>query len=629
MGIIMNHETKLILIIPILLLVVSQNASAFLPLTPGTIIIQNQNTYTSSNQGTYNKTLANNVLVNSQGNRINFINSTNNPIHVVNDPTRNQVNITIADTTGAGAVTSVNALTGALNIVGVAGNTTVTSAVTTITVNTAYNVVTTGLSPQTITKALTLNQLILGGDEDVGSNALSNAGHKSTLPTTSGTLCQSNQSSTCGAADGITSINGDGTGAQTISAGQGITVGNAGATHTVSTNFKVNNITCGANTFFNSYNNATGIYNCGSPTATGVVSLNFTTSSDFDFNILPRSLAWMTLDGQVFNTHLKPAIMASNLTSTVTANHQYTGSNLLFENPAKTFDTALTGGAVTANRTLNLPAITGTDTLGALGLAQSWSAKNTFTGNVDFTDAGTAIYSFDSSGPVIRNPAKTFGTTIANSAITANRTLNLPLITGTDTLGALNTAETWTGNQQFTTTSALFENAAKTFATTLAGGAQTANRTINMPVTIQTETMAIKPVINFTASSNKTGTTTFTMLGDGVTLTPTVTGRASITVSGYTSNSVAADGGAIQIRQVTGGCPANAAAVTGTALGSNVKIWDKVSTASSAGSLYPFSITVQTTGLTINQKYCFELTQQAITGGTFTVFNVMWAAEEI
>ncbi len=45
--------------------------------------------------GTYNKTLANNVVVNSNGNRINFINSTGNPIHLVNDPTRNQVNVTI------------------------------------------------------------------------------------------------------------------------------------------------------------------------------------------------------------------------------------------------------------------------------------------------------------------------------------------------------------------------------------------------------------------------------------------------------------------------------------------------------------------------------------------------------
>lgn len=46
--------------------------------------------------GTYNKTLANNVVVNSNGNRINFINGTGTPVNVKNDPTRNQVNITLA-----------------------------------------------------------------------------------------------------------------------------------------------------------------------------------------------------------------------------------------------------------------------------------------------------------------------------------------------------------------------------------------------------------------------------------------------------------------------------------------------------------------------------------------------------
>ena len=130
--------------------------------------------------------------------------------------------------------------------------------------------------------------------------------------------------------------------------------------------------------------------------------------------------------------------------------------------------------------------------------------------------------------------------------------------------------------------------------------------------------------INFTSSSNKTGTASYNMLGDGVTLTPIITGRASITVSGYAMQDTSSSGGAIQIRQITGGCPSNGNAVTGTALGSNIK-----TTMISSTFKIPFSITVQTTGLSINQKYCFELSQQSITSGTFTVFNVMWAAQEI
>lgn len=158
---------------------------------------------------------------------------------------------------------------------------------------------------------------------------------------------------------------------------------------------------------------------------------------------------------------------------------------------------------------------------------------------------------------------------------------------------------------------------------------QTANQFVNIPYATGTQTFSFKPVINFTVSSNKTGTTGYTMLGDGVTLTPTVTGRIEVTVSGYGSDSLVSDGGAVQIRQVTGGCPSNGVAVTGTALGSNVKMMNPTSTASSVATRFPFSMTVQTTGLSISQKYCFELTQQAITGGTFTVFNVMWSAKEL
>src|SRR5690349_16264058 len=66
----------------------------------------------SINQGTYNQTLANNISIDIGGSRINFINSTNNPIHVVKDAVRHQVNVTIADTTGSGGITSLNGQSG-------------------------------------------------------------------------------------------------------------------------------------------------------------------------------------------------------------------------------------------------------------------------------------------------------------------------------------------------------------------------------------------------------------------------------------------------------------------------------------------------------------------------------------
>lgn len=314
----------------------------------------------------------------------------------------------------------------------------------------------------------------------------------------------------------------------------------------------------------------------------------------------------------------------------------FANAGVTIRNPAASFATTIAGGAVTANRTLNLPAITGTDTLGALGFAQTWTAANTFTGNVDF-GSNTQQDTFDNGGLVIRNPTASFGTTISGAAVSANRTLNLPLITATDTLAALGLSQSWTGNNDFGISGAtdkfdgagiIIRNPAHTFATTITNAAITANRTLNLPLLTQTETIAVTPQVNFTASSNKTGTTSLVqagvMLGDGVTITPTVTGRISVTVSGYATQSTAADGCSIAIRTGTGGSPPNANAAVGTLVGNNVK-----ATMSATTTKVPFSITIQKTGLTAGTKEWFELSERADTGGTCTLFNVMWAAEEI
>jgi hypothetical protein len=60
------------------------------------------------------------------------------------------------------------------------------------------------------------------------------------------------------------------------------------------------------------------------------------------------------------------------------------------------------------------------------------------------TMSGLNVILHSSSGLTIRNPADTFKYTLTAAAIVADRTLNLPLLTGTDTLAVLDLAQTFT-----------------------------------------------------------------------------------------------------------------------------------------------------------------------------------------
>lgn len=334
-----------------------------------------------------------------------------------------------------------------------------------------------------------------------------------------------------------------------------------------------NSITCGGNQFLYSYNNATYLASCATPT--------------ISINGLSRSLFTGVLANQTIPVAAPKVSINGNNRSSFTSVATTNSSGNSISGHIVTFPQTTTGTILLGNGSIS--SLTGT--LAAL----------------------LGVTTLSNAGHVSTFPSNTGTLLQANGSGSS--------LTGIPTLSGTNI---WTGTNQWTTTGHLLENPAKTFATTLAGGAQTSNQTITMPVIREGETMAVKPQINFSSSSNKTGATTLVMLGDGVTLTPQVTGRVEISVSGYATSSIAADGGQVQIRQVSGGCPANAAAVTGTALGSDIKM-----TAPATTTRDPFSITVQSTGLTINQKYCFELSQQSITSGTFTVFNVMWSAKEI
>ena len=64
-----------------------------------------------------------------------------------------------------------------------------------------------------------------------------------------------------------------------------------------------------------------------------------------------------------------------------------------------------------------------------------------------FFPAGKAQNTFRDTGLRVFNPANTFRYTLAGAAIGAHRVLNLPLITGTDTLASLALAQTFTAAQ--------------------------------------------------------------------------------------------------------------------------------------------------------------------------------------
>jgi len=60
-------------------------------------------------------------------------------------------------------------------------------------------------------------------------------------------------------------------------------------------------------------------------------------------------------------------------------------ANLNIRNPADTFDYSILPAAIVADRVLTLPLITATDTLPAIGLAQTWSAVQTHSANISLS----------------------------------------------------------------------------------------------------------------------------------------------------------------------------------------------------------------------------------------------------
>lgn len=100
---------------------------------------------------------------------------------------------------------------------------------------------------------------------------------------------------------------------------------------------------------------------------------------------------------------------------------------LQIENPAANAIYTITGAAISANRQLNLPLITGTDTLASLGLAQTFTAEQTFSG--DLAVSTGKIRQYVSNGEALQ-------IIVANTGpLTDNTATNIFTITTTDEAG--------------------------------------------------------------------------------------------------------------------------------------------------------------------------------------------------
>ena len=94
--------------------------------------------------------------------------------------------------------------------------------------------------------------------------------------------------------------------------------------------------------------------------ASGYWTLTVATQDRYDYKVVNGTTTiWLSFDDQIQIQRIETA-------------------EFLMMNPANTFKYNFVPAAITADRTLNWPLITGTDTLAALGLAQTFSAIQTF-----------------------------------------------------------------------------------------------------------------------------------------------------------------------------------------------------------------------------------------------------------
>ncbi len=256
----------------------------------------------------------------------------------------------------------------------------------------------------------------------------------------------------------------------------------------------------------------------------------------------------------------------------------FLNSTLLLRNPANTFSYTLNAAAIAADRTLNLPLITGTDTLAVLGLSQTFSGTQTFgtlvttTINGNTFTTGTGTLTIAAGKTLTQNATQTFAG-VDGKTITFNNTITfagtdgttMTFPTTTATIARTDAAQTFTGVQSMTSpaittgitavgaTFALINTVSTTVnfagaATTLNMGAATGTATIaNATVTFSNATVlningaspSIVTSSTGTASVFNTNALVGNLFGAATTITIGGTPTSAVTHN-YSTNATAA-----------------------------------------------------------------------------------------
>ncbi len=659
-----QNKKPLALLAIVIFILSIPTANAFLPLEGGNIIIQT--TTVNGKQGTYNQTQANNVTINSGGYKINFINGTGATINVKNSNAGKQVNVTISAGAGSG-VSSLNSLTGALTIACVSGNTTcTTSGGNTITINTAWNVVTTGLSAQTITKQITLNNLVLGGQMNLAGNTILNTGII-TVPTTTGTLAETSQLRTYQ----------NNTGSNLGTSGIGPYSGMSGSV------LQFLKLTSANNNCSFSGNTTNVILTCVSGSSSGSQLFDADHASGSTSLVGPRLNATANTAKTISGGN---GISFSNANTTHFQINQKIYQNNTINNLAQSVNYNIVRGGVgnvTVTNSTNQVAInlgsnvvvTGGNnqtlskalnfTLGQeifVPRGKTWSSLNIGTqlnppislrqgdvwiqgSNLAYNDNSnmTQILSVASAIHSLNNLVATTQTFANTANITVSSSINVHTIkTGSNyvmTNGAfqiiakpiqinqLNDSTAIVDDNDATKKITWDSNGMTTGVTTTIRNNATSSQGINIPATRETETFAMKPqtglLSNSTTQTLSSLTSSYRMVGYPVSITPQITGNVKISFTTSIADATATDGCSIELFFGTGSAPHSGAGATGTLIGFAIP-----ATSATASASVPLSINYAVTGLVLGTTYWIEPALETITAGTCSVKGGLSIAQE-